>query len=113
MYDELERPVIYSDRLILLISKVDREIQVMDAVFTERLDIFNEDDDLANLARLQIELRELHHKLLTDQLRGDVAFDKLKNEIVDGRRYRELFFRMVEADIFPEITGLFRFCEIH
>lgn len=113
MFEELKKPKVYGDRLIPLIAKVDKEIQIMDAVFTDRDDIFYFDDDLANIARFQNKLREIYNDLATDRVRGDNALDTIKYDLINRSPYQDLIYRMIEAEIFPEITALFRFCEEH
>ena len=111
--DELQRPRVYGDRLMVILSKVDKEIQVNDEVFVDRDDIFHEPQDLANIARMQNRIREVHSDLFSDRMRGDTAMDIIKYEIVESMQFNDLILRMVEADIFPEIKNLYKFCELN
>lgn len=109
--DELSRPKVYGDRLMPLIVKVDKELTEMDEVYGERADIFYREDDLSNIARLQNKLREIHNDLYTDAIRGDNAMQMIKHDLFGRDPFQDLVYRMMESEIFSEVSALFRFCE--
>ena len=108
---ELKRPKIFGDRLMVMLAKVDKEIQVMDDFIIERDDIFFNDDDAANVARMQMDLQKVYNDLANDEIRGEPAVTRLKEEFLETEPYRDLIYRMTDSDEFPELKYFAGFCE--
>ena len=107
----LEMPKVYGDRIIVMLVKVDRELQVMEIPFIENADLSKEDSDVQDYGRIQQRLREIYEDLRMDRIRGETAVERIRTQIF--MPFEDLCYRIVESKKFPEVWELYEFLETY
>lgn len=107
----VEMPKVYGDRIIPLLVKVDREMQVMEILFIEDEQLSMMDEDLQNYGRIQHRLREIYEDLKMDRIRGESAVDRLRVQIFEP--FEDLCYRIVESKKFPEFWEMYEFLQLY
>lgn len=108
---ELEIPKVYGDRIIPILVKVDRELQLLELDFVEDETLSYMDSDLQDYGRLQKRLREIYEDLKFDRIRGETAVNRLKIQVFEP--FQDLCDRMVESEKFPEFWELYEFLQTY
>lgn len=106
---DLQIPKVYGDRIIPMLVKVDRELQVAEFLFIEDETISSEEMDVQDYARIQNRLREIYEDLKLDRIRGETAVERIRTQIFAP--FEDLCYRIVESKKFPEFWELYEFLE--
>lgn len=106
---ELQIPKVYGDRLVLLLVKVLKEMQMMEIPFIEDESLSREDDDVQNYGRMQNTLLEIYEDLQLDRIRGETALGQVRDKVFSP--HEDLFYRIVESKKFPEFWEMYEFLE--
>lgn len=108
---ELPVPKIFGDRIMPLLVKVDRELQVLETFFMENEDLCIYEEDFKSYPEIQRRLREIYSDLRNDRIRGDSAIRRIDTQIFEP--FEDLCYRLVESKKFPEFWELYEFMEIN
>lgn len=106
---DLHIPRVYGDRIIPMLVKVDRELQIMEFPFIEDEKLSREDNDVQDYARIQNRLREIYEDLKFDRIRGETAVERINTQVFAP--FEDLCYRIVESKKFPEFWELYEFLE--
>lgn len=108
---DLQIPRVYGDRLILMLVKVLKELQLMEIPFIEDEQLSSEDEDVQNYARIQNRLNEIYEDVKLDRIRGDTAVERIKTQV--AYPFEDLYYRLVESRKFPEFWEMYEFLETY
>jgi hypothetical protein len=108
---KVEFPKVYGDRIIPLLVKVDRELQVMEIAFIEDEKLSVYDNDVQDYGRVQHRLREIYEDLRMDRIRGETAVERIRIQVFVP--FQDLCYRLVESKRFPEFWELYEFLETY
>lgn len=108
---DLQVPKVYGDRIIPILVKVDRELQIMEIPFIEDEEISREESDAQDYGRIQHRLREIYEDLKFDRIRGETAVERIRTQIFAP--FEDLCYRLVESKQFPEFWELYEFLETY
>lgn len=106
---DLQLPRVYGDRIVLMLVKIDRELQIMEFKFIEDETLSAFDNDLQDYGRIQNRLREIYEDLKFDRIRGETAVERIRTQIFAP--FEDLCYRLVESKKFPEFWELYEFLE--
>lgn len=104
------KPVIFADAFLVFLTKVVKEIDLNESeyVVIDRTDLFRDDDDLMNMARIQNALKEVYSKVSNDFLTGDQGVEMVRRQVIEP--YRDLIIRLTESRRFPELYAFYHLC---
>lgn len=108
---DLQTPKVYGDRIMKLLVKVDKELQMMEIPFIEDEELSYLDSDVQDYGRMQHRLREIYEDLQRDRIRGDTGLARIQNQVFDP--FQDLSDRLVESKRFPEFWELYEFLQTH
>lgn len=108
---ELQKPKIYGDRIMPILVKVDRELQIMEIPFIEDEMLSFRDNDVQDYGRIQHRLRDIYEDLQMDRIRGTTAIESIRVQIFEP--FQDLCDRLVESKRFPEFWELYELLQTH